>query len=181
MTFLTSWGKSVLLTFLFQWSAFAVSFCLQTEKFYDVSGGLNFLSLAILSLLSNGDPHLKKIVFTCVFLVSRGWLTIFLAWRAHERGGDSRFDNVVNNGPLFLVYWTFQAIWVSLITMPLLYVNDSSQLNEAKKWSILEVITILGFAFGVVFEIAADIQKTVWIKRGRPGHFMQTGVWKYSR
>ena len=113
--------------------------------------------------------------------MSRGWLTVFLAWRAHERGGDSRFDEVVNNGPLFLVYWTFQAIWVSLISMPLLYVNDSSQLNKADNWSLSEIVTIIGFAFGVVFEIVADIQKTVWVQHGRPGHFMHTGVWKYSR
>ena len=30
-------------------------------------------------------------------------------------------------------------------------------------------------------EVVADIQKAIWVKAGRVGNFMQTGVWAYSR
>ena len=30
-------------------------------------------------------------------------------------------------------------------------------------------------------EIVADVQKSLWVKAGRAGHFCQVGVWKYSR
>lgn len=58
------------------------------------------------------DP--RKILVTILFGVSRGWLLMFLAWRAHERKGDSRFDEVLGkNGGTpqpgnFLVYWMAQ-------------------------------------------------------------------------
>jgi len=95
---------------------------LKTEKFYDIFGGLNYLILALLSAIlgATGDGVLqwvddpRKILATILFGVSRGWLLMFLAWRAHERKGDSRFDEVLgkNGGtpqPVnFLVYWMAQ-------------------------------------------------------------------------
>jgi steroid 5-alpha reductase family enzyme len=40
---------------------------------------------------------------------------------------------------------------------------------------------IAGFLFGVVLEVIADVQKSVWVKGGRVGGFCQTGVWGLSR
>ena len=40
---------------------------------------------------------------------------------------------------------------------------------------------LVGFAFAVVFEVSADIQKAVWVKAGRVGGFCKVGVWKFSR
>merc|ERR1712238_5630 len=60
----------------------------------------------------NSWSNTRKSVCTSVFICSRSWLLIFLAWRAHERGGDSRFDEVKNKFGMFLIYWMFQAFWV---------------------------------------------------------------------
>lgn len=35
-----------------------------------------------------------NMIFILLFGISRGWLLLFLAWRAHSRKGDSRFDGV---------------------------------------------------------------------------------------
>lgn len=186
MSFLPIWGQCILHTFGIQWTAFAISFMLQTETLYDVCGGFNFLYLGLRCLndhdFSSNLTSDKKAIFIFLFLISRGWLTIFLAWRAHDRGGDSRFDGVVNRASLFWVYWTFQAFWVSLISMPLIYISytDPSRINK-DVWSFSEIIFLGGFFFGIIFEIVADVQKTVWVKSGRIGLFMQTGVWKYCR
>lgn len=177
----------MMVTFGIQWTAFAISFLLQTETLYDVCGGVNFLYIGFRCLNYNdlkSDYTIdKKTFFTFLFLISRGWLTIFLAWRAHDRGGDSRFDGVVERAPLFLVYWTFQAFWVSLISMPLIYMNylDSTRQIDHDDWSLSEKIFFGGFFLGIIVEIVADLQKTIWVKRGRKGVFMQTGLWKYSR
>ncbi|KAL3929766.1 MAG: hypothetical protein SGARI_004662 [Bacillariaceae sp.] len=128
---------------------------------------------------------------TGIFCVSRGWLLIFLAWRAHSRKGDSRFDNVKDNPPLFLVYWMVQACWVYLISMPLLVVQSeaavdgsSSSLSSSKEeeeLSIEQMVLLAGFASSMVVEITSDIQKTLWVERGRLGGFCTDGWWAYSR
>ena len=72
---------------------------LKTEKFYDIFGGLNYLILALLSAIlgATGDGVLqwiddpRKILVTILFGVSRGWLLMFLAWRAHELGLDREY------------------------------------------------------------------------------------------
>ena len=122
---------------------FILAYLLKTETFYDVFGGFNYLLLALLSSIlgaSGGDSlswvdDPRKILTTVLFGLSRGWLLLFLAWRAHERKGDSRFDEVLGKGefsgqspqPLrFLVFWMAQAFWVMLVSLPMLFVNASS-------------------------------------------------------
>ena len=94
-----------------QLCGWAVAYALQTEKFYDILGGLNFLAVAAFSAASadgwEADP--RKVAATVIFACSRSWLLLFLAWRAHERGGDARFDGVKEKPFRFLVFWCMQA------------------------------------------------------------------------
>ena len=79
-----------LITAVIQVAGWAVAYALQTEKFYDILGGANFLALAAYSAVTAdgwlADP--RKVAATLIFVCSRSWLLLFLAWRAHERGGD---------------------------------------------------------------------------------------------
>ena len=98
-------------TFGIQWTGWIVAFFLQTETFYDVLGGLNFLWLALGGGAAAGgvpptSSSTRCALLTALFVASRSWLLIFLAWRAHARKGDSRFDGVKDNFLLFGVYWT---------------------------------------------------------------------------
>ena len=99
-----------LITSCIQLCGWTVAYLLQTEKFYDILGGLNFLAVAAFSAASTegweGDP--RKVAATVIFTCSRSWLLLFLAWRAHERGGDARFDGVKEKPGLFLVFWFMQ-------------------------------------------------------------------------
>jgi steroid 5-alpha reductase family enzyme len=174
---------SAAITAVIQLGGFAVAYALKTEVFYDILGGINFLALCIYSAIDGSsanswsdDP--RKISFSVIFSCSRLWLLLFLAWRAHERGGDSRFDEVKENFFVFLFYWIFQAVWVFSISLPLLLVNSS---DHSAPFSVFDYTTIIGFGIGVVLEVSADIQKTLWVKAGRQGNFCQVGVWKYSR
>ena len=168
-----------------QLSGFAVSFALQTEKFYDILGGVNFVAVTACSVLYDQPPGLpwtedpRKVINTALFLCSRGWLLGFLAWRAHERGGDARFDGVKDKFGQFLVFWLVQGVWVILISMPMLFVNASHVRGRAL--GVADALAIGGFAFAVALEVVADVQKAVWVRAGRPGGFCQTGVWRLSR
>lgn len=161
------------ITAAIQLGGFSLAFYLQTEKFYDVLGGINFLVLGAFSAFAGQDVEqdilwsddARKVSNTIVFSCSRLWLLIFLAWRAHERGGDSRFDEVKDKFGKFLLYWAVQGVWVFTISMPAVFVNSVSA--EAKAFSALDAISFAAFAFGVVYEIIADVQKALWVKAGR--------------
>lgn len=178
-------GVSVVITAFIQFSGFLVAFWLQTEKFYDILGGLNFISLAAYSALSaqsglhpwSEDP--RKIAITSVFVCSRGWLLLFLAWRAHERQGDSRFDGVTDKFWKFLIFWTAQGMWVLIISLPMLFVNSSAVWQPDS--TTFDRLTFSGFAGGVLLELVADTQKAIWVRAGRKGCFCQSGVWSLSR
>jgi steroid 5-alpha reductase family enzyme len=188
----------------FQLIGFVAATILQTEVFYDCFGGLNFLGIAIVATsyyvnlsTTTITATVTSIVFpsfTLLFMISRGWLLLFLVWRAHKRKGDSRFDEVIGNPPLFFIYWMVQASWVYLISMPLLVLTAASatstlssvsdaplSLSSSSSVTITDTILLLGFAGSIVLQITSDIQKTHWIEQGRIGTFCQVGCWKFSR
>mmetsp|Transcript_35210 Transcript_35210/g.73219 ORF Transcript_35210/g.73219 Transcript_35210/m.73219 type:complete len:313 (-) Transcript_35210:29-967(-) len=174
------YAVSVALTALIQLSGFAVAFALQTEVFYDILGGTNFLALAAWSSWCSTSwlSNPRQIIATVLFVISRGWLLVFLAWRAHERKGDARFDGVKDKFGRFLVFWIAQGMWVMLISMPNLFINSSS-VSRPLNW--FDWLLVAGFAYAVAVEILADIQKANWVSAGRPGGFCQVGVWSLSR
>ena len=171
---------SALITAVIQLSGFAVAYTLRTELFYDILGGLNFLSLAGYSAWAAADGlDTRKLATTVIFVCSRSWLLIFLAWRAHERKGDARFDGVKDKFGLFLVFWVAQGFWVMMVSSPVLLINASTAAPPALATS--DLVLLGSFFLGVVCEVAADVTKARWVQRGRIGGFCQDGLWHYSR
>jgi len=189
MEYLSGMGvfaDGAILTFAMQFIGFTAAAILQTEIFYDIWGGINFLVLAIFSSVFAPDQMEsvstsginKNVVFGGLFAVSRGWLLVFLAWRAHHRKGDARF----------FVYWMVQAVWVYCISLPLLVVAASSKAkavgdDEPSPTQKMEYssLMLLGMAWSIYIEIRSDVTKAQWVSRGRPGGFCTDSLWKYSR
>jgi steroid 5-alpha reductase family enzyme len=159
---------------------FLAAYLLQTEAFYDVLGGVNSLALVVSSLaVGNGlNSDWRKIGLSTLFALSRFWLLAFLAWRAKDRGGDSRFTEVKPYFFKFLVVWILQGIWVFCVAMPMLFVNGIKNKVDLEPIDYA-VIVVLGLA--LLIEILADVQKARWVKAGRAGGFCQVGLWAYSR
>jgi steroid 5-alpha reductase family enzyme len=184
--------NAALCTAALQVTGWAVASALRTETFYDVLGGLNFMVLALLSTRfdENWTATPRTLAVTWTFVASRAWLLTFLAWRGHERGGDSRFDPVLRpkKGPIqygrFLVFWILQGVWVYCLSLPMLYVNNASSTGfeaPALESSLRDQILLAGFILGVVIEVFADVQKAMWVKAGRIGGFCTDGIWSLSR
>ena len=184
------------ITATFQLLGFCAACAMRTEMFYDVFGGLNFIALAAYSTLGQpgglGRLSNRSLIITCAFIVSRAWLLLFLGWRAHARGGDSRFDPLLRpkKGPIrygmFLVFWVAQGVWVYCLSAPMLFINNNDSVGPAPNeifgsGHILDTLLFLGFAFGIAIEIIADIQKARWVAAGRQGGFCSIGVWSLSR
>lgn len=184
-------GISALITGLIQGLGFLAAYFLQTEKFYDILGGLNFLILGIYTAIDGEfesedeggawKDNTRKVSATIIFCISRGWLLMFLAWRAHERGGDSRFDEVKDKFGMFFIYWFVQAIWVFCISLPIIFINSSDKPFSDGSLSELDYVCIFGFAFAVAIEILADVNKAIWVKKGRQGGFCTVFPWNVSR
>lgn len=176
-----SMGLCAAITCGIQLPGFMVAYLLQTEVFYDVLGGLNFLAIAAFTFGAglDGQPSsdLRKVVSTAAFACSRGWLLLFLLWRARERGGDARFDGVKDKWGVFLVFWVVQGVWVFLVSMPQVFISSSPR----QELSPLDCVLLSGFCLALVIEIAADVQKAVWVRRGRQGGFCRSGLWSISR
>eukprot|EP00966_Prymnesium_polylepis_P249452 5767284-Prymnesium_polylepis.1 len=120
----------------------------------------------------------RKMAATIIFVCSRAWLLAFLAWRAHDRGGDSRFDGVKDKWRTFLLFWTVQGVWCMLISSPVLFINSSP---SSPPLAPLDIALLVAFSLGVVLECLADVQKAIWVRAGRQGGFCTAGVWHYSR
>ena len=172
-----------LVTFAIQFCGFAVAYPLQTEKFYDILGSGNFLLLGLWTYFSNTAGGVKCLIGTGLFCASRLWLLVFLAWRAHDRKGDSRFDGVKEHAPTFLLYWMVQGTWVYCVSLSIVYMNTSTKSTEVEKGlpSPQDMIWMSLFAVAILLEIVSDVQKTLWVKRGREGGFCSVGIWKWSR
>lgn len=178
------------ITAFIQTLGFLHAFYFQTEKFFDALGGLNSLlyiptawwvlqadkDLPPERGLFDGGP---KTVFSLLFGLSRGWLLLFLAWRAGERKGDGRFDAWKGDFAKFGAVWLLQAVWCLLIALPFIVVAGDA--TSEPQMSALAWLFAGMFLFGLVLEIAADVQKARWVKEGRKGGFCRVGLWRYSR
>jgi len=180
-----AFARAGILTANMQLGGFIFAYLLQTETFYDIFGGLNFLGIALLGLKQDGilASSDRFRTMSVLFIASRLWLLMFLAWRAHHRKGDTRFDGVKDKFGMFLVYWLVQALWCFIISLPLLVVQSAEELSigQPSKMSWIDHVSAVGFATGIAFEIIADIQKARWVAAGRQGGFCRLGLWKYSR
>jgi steroid 5-alpha reductase family enzyme len=183
---LSPFFRAAWVTLTIQTGGFLAAYALQTEVFYDILGGINFIVLAALGHARHGNTEppasSRHVALTCLFVASRGWLLVFLAWRAHHRKGDSRFDGVKDKFGWFLVFWMVQGLWVFLISWPLLVVqafDHPSQRHE--QLTPYDQGMLVALAAGITLEIVADIQKTLWIRRGRQGGFCTVGLWSLSR
>jgi steroid 5-alpha reductase family enzyme len=90
----------------------------------------------------------------------------------------------------FSTFWQskVQAFWVFLISLPLLVVQATDGLSSEEtgdgstaSLTTLDKLALVGMAVGILMEIVADIQKAMWVEKGRPGGFCTVGLWSVSR
>lgn len=164
-------------------SAFVVAWLLRTEKFFDATGALTFITLVVKSLLEkDGAPITQRqyIASGCVLL----WATrlgSFLVKRVFQDGEDKRFRNAKNSLPLFAFFWFLQSFWVWITSLPVTILNE----QDAGRDVPINYVDKAGyalFALGFLIEVVADRQKTAFRAIEKNKHaFITTGLWKYSR
>ncbi|CEG37508.1 oxidoreductase-like protein [Plasmopara halstedii] len=88
------------ITTIMQCSFFFVAYTCQFDKVTDLAGALNFITLAVLSLLLQGNDDTRAIVVTCMQVIWAIRLGSFLLIRVLKRGKDERFDEMRANSCL---------------------------------------------------------------------------------
>jgi steroid 5-alpha reductase family enzyme len=168
-----------LVAFAIQWIAFLPSYRAQTERWYDLTGSLTYLTLVIGAVLLAGRHDPRSIALAALVTIWALRLGTFLYQRIHESGRDGRFDDIKPSFTRFLVAWTLQGLWVFLTLGPALAAITA---QEAPPFGAIGWIGVALWAAGFGIEAIADAQKRAF--RDDPankGRFIDSGLWAWSR
>ncbi len=175
--------EAVLIAFIIQWVVFIPAYAFQTEKFYDLTGTLTYLSVTWYALYMSSDKftNLNGASIAIVLLISIWAIRLgsFLFSRIHKDGEDKRFRTIKPSATQFFMTWTLQGLWVSLCSMCALTAISS------ESGVVVNAFYYLGvglFIYGFYTEVKADNEKSKF--RSDPENrekFITTGLWAKSR
>ena len=174
--------NAVILAFLIQWVAFIPAYLFQTEKFYDLTGSLTYLTVIWFVYLSSnqvGEVNFQNLIVTVLISIWAIRLGSFLFSRIHKDGEDKRFRSIKTSPSQFFMTWTLQGMWVSICSMCVITGISSS---EGLVLNPLFYLGFILFVIGFSIEVIADHQKTVFraIKENKD-KFISTGLWSKSQ
>lgn len=170
---------SVGLAFLIQWLVFIPAYRLQTEKFFDLTGSLTYISVISITALLSADLDARSILLWALVVIWAARLGTFLFRRVRKAGRDDRFDEIKPSFIQFLNVWTIQGLWVTF-TMAAALVAITS--TNHKPLDVFALIGLLLWLLGFTIEVVADAQKSRFnANPENKGKFIQTGLWSRSR
>ena len=174
--------KVISLIFGLQLTGFIPSFYLKSEKYYDLFGGLTFVSsiflMLFLKIRITNDLSTREIILASCVLLWTIRLSFFLFQRVKRVGKDVRFDNLKFSFSKFLLAWMTQGLWVFICLFPTLIVFSSPTNNEI----FYLIFGGLVYLVGLVTEIIADYQKTIHNRlNNKQSEFITSGLWSMSR
>ena len=173
--------NAILLAFLIHWVLFIPAYLLKTEKFFDLSGSITYISVISYVLLFNTNTEIRiGSVLLALFIIM--WairLGSFLFFRIKKAGEDKRFREIKTSFFRFFMVWTISGMWVSLCSMCALTAISSA--NGVHMNPLFYIGSII-FLFGFILEIVADNQKTKFRKDPKnKDKFINTGLWARSQ
>ena len=164
---------------LIQFIIFLPSFMFQTEKFYDLTGSLTYISVTSIAYFSIENPSTTDTILFLYVIIWAGRLGIFLFRRINKDGKDERFDKAKKKFFWFLQYWMGQAAWVVFTAGASVLAILSPTKTEL---DIMAFIGIFLWWSGFLIEVIADYQKRKFRKTSNPKtEFISNGLWSRSR
>ena len=171
--------NGIILSFIIHWLLFIPAYVFKTEKFYDLTGTISYISIVLYVLLSSTDGiiNLGNMIVSSLIIMWTLRLGTLLYTRIKKAGEDKRFREIKKSFSWFFMAFTISGMWVSICTIcALTGISNGIELTGVTYIGI--VIFIIGFAI----EIISDNQKTNFKKiEHNKDKFITTGLWKYSR
>lgn len=161
------------------WLAFIPANIMQTERFYDLTGAITYISVMLAASILSSPLDLRAIIVVVLVMIWALRLGSFLFMRIHHAGGDSRFDEIKVKPMRFLTAWTLQGTWVLLTSASALAIITSTQRQEM---DIFATIGLIIWIIGFTIEVIADRQKSAFrAKAENKGRFINVGLWSYAQ
>lgn len=164
--------------FAVQWLAFIPAYLFKTEKFYDLTGSLTYLSITLFAIKLNPHADLRSRLIASFIAIWAIRLGIFLFTRILRAGEDSRFANIRGKFWRFLLAWTLQGLWVTF----------SLAAGLTALTSLPVIMDLFGYTgaglwvTGFLIEAVADLQKARFRRdAANKGSFISAGLWSWSR
>ncbi|MDQ0692208.1 DUF1295 domain-containing protein [Arthrobacter sp. W4I7] len=165
--------------FVIQWLVFVPSYKAQTERFYDLTGALTYISITVFLVLASPGVDARGLVLAVMVVLWAVRLGSFLFLRISKHGKDDRFDELKPDFFRFLNTWTIQGLWV-VLTAALAWVAITS--DKKVGLDLFFWVGLLVWAAGITVETVADVQKARFKAHpANKGRFINTGLWSKSR
>lgn len=165
--------------FVIQWVAFIPSYLAQTERFFDLTGSLTYISITLLLVALTPGVDARGLLLAGMVIAWAARLGTFLFRRVGRAGADDRFDDIKPSLPRFLNVWTIQGLWVTFTAAAAWVALTSATRVPLDAFAAVGVVLwVAGFAI----EIVADTQKSRFkADPANKGRFISTGLWSASR
>ena len=172
-----------IIVFGIQWLSWIPASVGQTERFYDLTGGMTYLVVVAFSLWIGSEPEgigSRESLISALVAIWSIRLSGFLFLRIHHKGKDGRFDDLKTSPVRFLVPWTLQGLWIFLTANVVIVIN--SQTGLSPPLGIWDVIGLLIWILGFGIEVLADMQKTRFNSNPKnEGRWIDQGLWSLCR
>ena len=174
--------NAVLLAYAIHWIAYIPAYIFQTEKFYDLTGSVTYLSVVwfvFLSTYQSISLNFGNLILVLLISIWTIRLGLFLFMRIHKAGEDKRFRTIKTSASQFFMTFTISGLWVTLCSMCALVAISSP---EGLVMNALTYVGIILFIIGFGIEIVADNQKTAFRSiEANKDSFITSGLWSKSR
>ena len=167
------------IAFAIQWVAFVPAYLRQSERFYDLTGSLTYISVTILAVALVPQLDARSVLLLVLVVAWAARLGTYLVRRIRTAGKDDRFDALKPSFVRFLSAWTLQGLWVSLTLAAALAAITTI---TREPLGVPGVVGLAVWAAGFAIEAVADLQKSRF--RADPankGRFIRGGLWAWSR
>jgi steroid 5-alpha reductase family enzyme len=151
----------------------------RTEKYYDLTGSITYISVTLLSLLLTPVRDARALLVFALVVIWATRLGTFLFRRIKAAGEDRRFRERKQSFSRYLIAWTLQGLWVTFSLASVLAVITSKTRVDFGFFAGLGfLIWLIGFGI----EVIADSQKSRFNSNpDNKGKFISTGLWSWSR
>ena len=174
--------NAVLLAYVIHWIAYIPAYMFQTEKFYDLTGSVTYLSVVwfvFLYTYKSISLNFGNLILVLLISIWTIRLGLFLFMRIHKAGEDKRFRTIKTSASQFFMTFTLSGLWVTLCSMCALVAISSP---EGLVMNALTYVGIILFIIGFGIEIVADNQKTAFRSiESNKDSFITSGLWSKSR
>lgn len=179
LTGIPLFALGVVIAFFIQWIVFIPAYFKKTEKFFDLTGSLTYITVIVFAVALSPEIDIRSLLLMVLVSIWAIRLGTYLFRRILKEGEDKRFKEIKQSGTRFFLTWTLQGVWVSFTLAAALAAITVEQRTE---FGVIGLVGLLVWIIGFGFETIADYQKSKF--RSVPenkGKFITNGLWSISR